>query len=199
MWAEHNISHWEAWQNGLNELIEIPQLHSVKLGEGAFRMATIFEVSNIPSIRSIDIGSSCFSGYYDRKERKWVGGASSFSLIGINEWMKWEIDLPLLQSVKLGGGAFRVATSFAMSNLTSLQSIEFGQWCFGGDFYNRGGISSFSLIGIIEWMKWEIDLPLLQSVRLGEDAFGGGSNRKTIDEYPYNYNNAMIMKSYSNW
>ena len=40
-----------------------------------------------------------------------------------------------------------------MSNLTSLVSIEFGQWCFGG--YNNkgriyGGASSFSLIGIIK-------------------------------------------------
>ena len=40
-----------------------------------------------------------------------------------------------------------------MSNLTSLQSIEFGQWCFGGKLYNNeihGGASSFSLIGIFE-------------------------------------------------
>ena len=36
-----------------------------------------------------------------------------------------------------------------MSNLTSLVSIECGQWCFGGYNYN-GGASSFSLIGIIE-------------------------------------------------
>ena len=43
--------------------------------------------------------------------------------------------------------------SFAMSNLTSLVSIEFGQGCFGGyDYYDRiyGGASSFSLIGIIK-------------------------------------------------
>lgn len=44
-------------------------------------MATTFEVSNIPSIRSIEIGSSCFCGYYDEEWRKRVGGASSFSLI----------------------------------------------------------------------------------------------------------------------
>ena len=79
-----------------------------------------------------------------------------------------------------------------MSNLTSLQSIEFGTWCFIG-------ASSFSLIGKIEWMKWEIDLPLLQSVKLGDLAFQGDSGRKTIDGYPYNYNNAMIMKSDGNW
>ena len=40
-----------------------------------------------------------------------------------------------------------------MSNLTSLQSIEFGQGCFGGDYYSGRGASSFSLIGIIERMK----------------------------------------------
>ena len=59
------------------------------------------------------------------------------------------IDLPLLQSVKLGGGAFRYTRSFTMSNLLALQSIEFGQGCFGGDDNNRGA-SSFSLTGIIE-------------------------------------------------
>ena len=37
-----------------------------------------------------------------------------------------------------------------MSNLTSLVSIEFGQWCFSGDYWGNGGASSFSLIGIIE-------------------------------------------------
>ena len=137
-------------------------------------------MSNLTSLQSIEFGQWCFNS------------ASSFSLIGIVEWMKWEIDLPLLQSVKLGDLAFRNTGSFSMSNLTSLQSIEFG----GGCFYDA---SSFSLIGLIEWMKWEIDLPLLQSVKLGGGAFLGDSNRNTIDEYPYNYNNTVIMKSDSNW
>ena len=39
-----------------------------------------------------------------------------------------------------------------MSNLPSLQSIDFGEGCFGGDGNNRGA-SSFSLIGTIELMK----------------------------------------------
>ena len=57
--------------------------------------------------------------------------------------MELEIDLPLLQSVKLGDYAFSSTGSFAMSNLTSLVSIEFGVDCFNS-------ASSFSLIGIIE-------------------------------------------------
>ena len=164
----------------MNWEIDLPQLQSVKLGGGAFGSTKSFAMSNLTSLQSIEFGQRCF------KE------ASSFSLIGIVEWMEWEIDLPLLQSVKLGDRAFSNTRSFAMSNLTSLQSIEFGTWCF----YLA---PSFSLIGIIEWMNWEIDLPLLQSVKLGNKAFGGDSNRKTINEYPYNYNNTMIMKSDSNW
>ena len=143
-------------------------------------------MSNLTSLQSIEFGQYCFGGYYGS------GGASSFSLIGIIEWMDWEIDLPQLQSVKLGDNAFRRTRSFAMSNLTSLQSIEFGQNCFNG-------ASSFSFIGLIEWMKWEIDLHQLQSVKLGDRAFRGDSNRNTIDEYPYNYNNTMIMKSRIDW
>ena len=99
----------------------------------------------------------------------------------------------------MGNYAFRYTESFAMSNLTSLQSIEIGQRCFSGDYYGSGRASSFSLIGIIEWKEWEIDLPLLQSVKLGDYAFRGDSNRKATNEYPYNYNNTMIMKSDGNW
>ena len=52
--------------------------------------------------------------------------------------------------MKLGYSAFGNTGSFEMSNLTSLQSIEFGAGCFGGEGYYGGGASSFSLIGIIE-------------------------------------------------
>lgn len=69
------------------------------------------------------------------------------------------IDLPLLESVKLGNNAFKNAGSFIMSNLTSLQNIDFGQGCFGGhsekyyydrNYYQRyvGGAQSFALRGM---------------------------------------------------
>ena len=53
----------------------------------------------------------------------------------------------------LGDEAFRLTTSIRLSNLPSLQSIDFGQWCFGGYFNGNnqnGGASSFSLIGNID-------------------------------------------------
>ena len=41
------------------------------------------------------------------------------------------------------------------------------------------------------------DLPKLQSIQLGSGALDGddGDDRKTIRRKPYNYNNAMIMRS----
>ncbi|KAK8802927.1 hypothetical protein WA588_002087, partial [Blastocystis sp. NMH] len=116
-------------------LIDLPQLQSVKLGDEAFRYTNSFAMSNLPSLVSIEFGQRCFGGYI--KYGDMYGGASSFSLI----------DLPQLQSVKLGNEAFRRTRPFAMSNLTSLVSIEFGQWCFGGSDIYGGGASSFSLIG----------------------------------------------------
>ena len=52
-------------------------------------------------------------------------------------------DVPSLRSMAFGDYAFRYTKSFAMSNLTSLQSIDIGGDCFRG-------ASSFSLIGIVE-------------------------------------------------
>jgi len=57
--------------------------------------------------------------------------------------MNSKIALPQLQSVKLGDYAFRNTKTIGVSNLVSLQSIEFGVECFNG-------ASSFSLIGMDE-------------------------------------------------
>ena len=68
-------------------------------------------------------------------------------------WLVWLygrfdwIDLPQLQSVKLGGYAFYEAISFELSNLFTLQSIELGNYCFRD-------VSSFSLTGMNVWMGW---------------------------------------------
>ena len=43
-----------------NDRIGLPQLQSVKLGSGAFRNTKSFVMSNLTSLQSIDIGSSCF-------------------------------------------------------------------------------------------------------------------------------------------
>ena len=137
--------------------IDLPLLHSVKMGDYAFRRTRSFAMSNLTSLQSIDFGQGCFGGhseiyYYDgRSYTRYVGGAQSFALRGNYNGMKWWIDLPQLHSVKLGEGAFLVATRFEISNIPSIRSIETGSSCFSGyyDWEWRelvGGASSFSLI-----------------------------------------------------
>ena len=218
--------------------VDFPQLQSVIFGGGSFGIVKSFSMSNLTSLQSIEFGQGSFGGNHYGNI-----GAPSFSLTGIDDWMKRGIDLPQLQSVVFDKDAFQYAKSFSMSNLTSLQSIEFGNsafkrsnsfvmskltslqslilgdhsfkltvtfeisaltslqsidfgdWCFSG--YNDNtfdrGVSLFSLIGITEWMKWEIDLPQLQSVKLGNKAFRG-DYRPYGSEYGLN-NNIVIMRS----
>lgn len=137
-------------------IIDLPQLQSVRVY--GFGNTKSFGISNLPSLQSLEI-----SGF---------SGASSFILIGMVEWMKWQYGLPQLLSVKLGDYAFQYTTLFEMSNLTSLQTIDFGRSCFSGDIEkNTGGASSFSLIGMNKQVKQRVDLPQLGSVKLGSYAF----------------------------
>ena len=154
---------------------DLPQLQSVIIGDWAFDEARQFEMIKLPSLQTIVFGWGSFNY------------AGSLSLRGTNEWLKWRIDFPQLQSVKVGDDAFEHGNTFEMINLPSLSSIELGKGIING-------ASSYSFIGMIEWMKRSIDLPQLKSTKLG--SFQGDSSRKMIDEYPFNYNNTLIMKSW---
>ena len=55
-----------------------------------------------------------------------------------------------------------------------------------------------------EWLNgWidDSDLPLLQSIQLGDSALRGDGrdDRKTISNKPYNYNNTLTMRSEIEW
>lgn len=109
-------------------------------------------LSNLPSLQTLDIGQWCFGDYYDTSRRIFIGGASSFNLTGTSAVVKLVIDMPQLKTVRFAESAFRIARSFEMSNLPSLQSIEFGPWCFSANYdhnanYYGGGVSSFKMIG----------------------------------------------------
>ena len=124
--------------------------------------------------------------------------------------------------------AFYEATSFVLSNLTSIQSINMGSKCFRL-------APSFSLTGLIDGLVWThrsssttitqtwwccillcsvgcvwewlngwidySDLPKLQSIQLATGALRGDSrdDRKTISDEPYNYKNTLIMRSEIEW
>lgn len=103
-------------------------------------------MSNNTSLKSIEFGQYCFNG------------TASFALKGMNEFTLCNRDLPQLKSVIFRDNAFRYTKLLEISNLISLQTIEFGQFCFGGyrDTYTfLGGASSFTLNGITELVNAE--------------------------------------------
>ena len=121
--------------NGLEKIenwkIDLPKLQIVQFNDNAFQNATSFEMSNLPSLQSIEIGQNCFSE------------VQSFLLTGKHDYWQWRSDLPHLQRVRINDNAFQYTTSFAVSILSSLQSIEIGQNCFIE-------VQSFSLNGKTE-------------------------------------------------
>jgi len=54
------------------------------MGDYAFQRTISFEMSKLPSLQSIDFGSGCFEGYHEYNYG-WIGGTSSFTLIGIDK------------------------------------------------------------------------------------------------------------------
>lgn len=70
----------------LKRRIDLPKLQSVIMGREAFQNAKTLEMTNLTSLHSIVIGSGCFGGYDPGYYMsKWVGGAISFNMIGMNE------------------------------------------------------------------------------------------------------------------
>ena len=63
----------------------MPQLKTVRFAESAFRIARSFEMSNLPSLQSIEFGPWCFSANYDHNANYYGGGVSSFKMIGWND------------------------------------------------------------------------------------------------------------------
>ena len=72
----HHHSHWLVWLAKRFEFTDLPQLQSVKLGYKSFQYSS-FKLSNLTSLKSIDIGEWCF--HY----------APSLSLIGLFDGLVW--------------------------------------------------------------------------------------------------------------
>ena len=133
-----------------------------------------------------------------------------------------------LKTLVIGNGLFWSVNRLELNNLPSLQSIGLGEWCFqyapsfsltglidGLVWIHRSssttisqtwwfGIPCCSFNCVWEWLNgWidDSDLPKLQSIRLGYEAFDGDDryDRKTISTEPYNYNNTLTMRSEIEW
>ena len=96
------------------------QLKSINIGYNCFMNVREFVIDGLASLESVIIGEKCFR---------------------INDYTKWSHDerndgvcritnCPNLHQLDISGGSFGNFKSFELSNLNSIQSIEFGGGCF---------------------------------------------------------------------
>ena len=121
--------------DGICRITNCPNLTLLEIGNGSFKDFKSFELSNVNSLQSIEFGKHCFKHIrefvLDRME--------SLESVKIGRYC-FRIDYrkkcddgicritncPNLTLLEIGDGSFKDFKSFELSNLNSLQSIEFG-------------------------------------------------------------------------
>ena len=92
-------------------------------GENSFQNVRDFVLDGMPNLESVKIGKGCFRINW-REERDGVCRITN---------------CPNLCQLQIGDKSFQYFKSFELSNVNSLQSIEFGDCCFScSDFSLKG-------------------------------------------------------------
>ena len=92
------------------------RLKRIEIGYGCFENVREFVLDGLVSLESVKIGGVCFRISYDDEERD--DGVCRIT------------NCPNLRQLEIGNYSFRNFKSFELSNVNSLQSIDFGVDCF---------------------------------------------------------------------
>ena len=115
------------------------QLKSITIGYGCFQNVREFVIDGLENLESVKIGEYCFriSAHEERDD----------GICGIT-------NCPNLRQLEIGNWSFADFKSFELSNLNSIQSIEFGYNCFlYADFSLKGEWKEWKKEMWVEWMK----------------------------------------------
>ena len=96
------------------DLSELKKLKRIEIGNQCFENVREFVIDGLESLESVKIGEKCFR--IDNKRRD--DGVCRIT------------NCPNLRQLEIGDRSFIDFKSFELSNLNSLQSIEFGYRCF---------------------------------------------------------------------
>ena len=106
------------------------ELKRIVIGNDCFGKVRVFNLDSMSELESVVIGNGSFR--IDRYERS----DGSYRIV----------NCPKLKSIQIGDYSFVDYRTFEMNDLPSLQSIDYGTYCFSRAY-------RFSLIGGIEQMK----------------------------------------------
>ena len=122
----------------LVDLIGLPSLKTIVIGDKTFSEATEFKVANCDSVETIEIGDECF------------GMEETFRVDGLKNLKTLKIGKNSFTQKK-NGSSENKSKSFHIVNCKSLETIEIGEYSFSdfaGDFDLK-------------------NLPVLQSLKIG--------------------------------
>ena len=94
---------------------EFIQLRSITIGNNCFKNVREFVLDGLEKLESVTIGGECFK-ISDWKERD--DGVCRIT------------NCPNLRQLEIGEGSFYDFNQFEISNVNSLQSVQFGRACF---------------------------------------------------------------------
>ena len=100
------------YQSPIFELSNLTSLESIEIGNDCFGIVSEFTLSNLTSLQSIEIGDECFESVL------------TFKIDGLNG----------LKTINIGKNSFygriKILTSFHILNCESLKSIQIGEFSF---------------------------------------------------------------------
>ena len=123
----------------MNNILDLPKLNTLSIGNEAFGNSTTFHLSNLNSFQSLNIGNEMYNGI------------STFMIEGLSSLTSISIGSNSFTSMKNGFGN-DINKSFHILNCTKLESIEIGEYSFS----DYGGQFELS------------NLPQLQSIQIGQ-------------------------------
>ena len=119
-------------RSGILSITNCPRLQQLAIADYSFQNFQEFELSNVTSLRSLQIGSNCLTTIGDLT----LDGLSELKRIDIgnNSFLGSNGALHIancsgLQQLVLGDNSFQYAHQFELSNVTSLRSLQIGSNC----------------------------------------------------------------------
>ena len=95
-------------------LSEVKSLKRIEIGSWCFQHVREFVIDGLESLESVKIGKECFRISYKKRD----DGICRIT------------NCPNLRQLEIGDDSFKDFQSFELSNLNSIQSINFGKGCF---------------------------------------------------------------------
>ena len=126
-------------------------LKSITIGCSCFTNVREFVIDGLESLESVKIGDDCFRS----KDLYEISEEDLLSFIPTNGVCRIT-NCPNLRQLEISHCSFWDFNSFEISNLNSIQSIKFGQWCFKyADFSLKGEWKESKKWNVI-WMKMKM-------------------------------------------